>query len=247
MAAGVPRAGRIGGVLTAATATLPSPAGIAAGDRAECERAGADLAHAGASDVVAWATARFGHDLVVTASFQDCVLIDVVWRVRPDIQVVFLDTQYHFSQTLAYVERVRRRYDLDLRVLRPLARPDEAWRTDPDGCCRTRKVEPLRRALAGRRAWMTGLRRAQSPSRADTPVVAWDAARQLVKVNPLAGWGDGDVQRYVQRHRLPVHPLRARGYPSIGCWPCTRAVDEGNDPRAGRWPDRSKTECGMHA
>ncbi|MDP8977352.1 MAG: phosphoadenosine phosphosulfate reductase family protein, partial [Actinomycetota bacterium] len=152
---------------------------MAAADRAECERAAADLADAAAPDIVAWATGWFGPDLVVTASFQDCVLIDVAWRVRPDIQVVFLDTQYHFPQTLAYVERVRRRYDLDLRVLRPLARPDDAWRTDPDGCCGTRKVEPLRRALAGRRAWMTGLRRAESPARADTPVVAWDAAREL--------------------------------------------------------------------
>jgi phosphoadenosine phosphosulfate reductase len=244
VAAGVSRAGGIGGALSARATTLPTR--VDAGDRADCERAAAHLEDAAAPDIVAWATERFGQGLVVTASFQDCVLVDVAWRVRRDIQVVFLDTQYHFPQTLAYAERVRRRYDLDLRVLRPLARPDEAWRTDPDGCCHARKVEPLRRALAGRRAWMAGLRRAESPARAATPVVAWDAARGLVKVNPLARWSDEDVQRYVRRHGLPVHPLRARGYPSIGCWPCTRSVDREGDPRAGRWPDRSKTECGLH-
>jgi len=206
----------------------------------------AALEGAPAEDVVAWAADRYGEGLVLASSFQDCVLLDVALRVAPALQVVFLDTQYHFPETLDYMDEVRRRYDMDLRIVRPRVAPDERWRFDLDGCCAVRKVEPLDRALSGRSAWMSGLRRADSDVRADTPVVGVDERRGLVKVNPLAAWSDADVERYVRQHDLPVHPLAARGFASVGCWPCTRPVGPGEDARAGRWEGTEKTECGLH-
>ncbi len=199
-----------------------------------------------ASEVVRWARERFGDGLVMAASFQDCVLVDVAVQVAPEIEVVFLDTQYHFAETLWYVEQVRERYDLNLTVVSPAVDPDDRWLTDTDGGCALRKVEPLARALEGRTAWMTGLRRADSPTRATTPIVGFDVGRGLVKVNPLAAWSDGDVEGYIRDHELLVHPLAHRGYASIGCWPCTRPVADGDDPRAGRWAGSDKTECGLH-
>jgi phosphoadenosine phosphosulfate reductase len=200
-----------------------------------------------ASEVVRWAWDRFGDDLALAASFQDCVLIDVAVKVAPELEIVFLDTQYHFAETLWYVEQVRERYDLNLRVMTPVLDPDDRWLTDPNGCCAARKVEPLARALEGRAAWMTGLRRADGPSRANAPVVGLDVGRGLVKVNPLATWSDLDVEGYARDHDLPEHPLADRGYASIGCWPCTRPVLDGDDPRSGRWAGTDKTECGLHA
>jgi len=199
-----------------------------------------------ASTVVKWAWDRFGPNVVLAASFQDCVLIDVVSRVAPQMEVVFLDTQYHFPETLEYVEQVRARYDLNLRVVQPLVERDELWRRDTDGCCALRKVEPLRRALAGHAAWMSGLRRAEAETRANAPIVGWDLKHGLVKINPLATWTDADVDGYARDHDLPAHPLTDQGYASIGCWPCTRAVKPGEDARAGRWADSDKTECGLH-
>jgi phosphoadenosine phosphosulfate reductase len=199
-----------------------------------------------ASSVISWAAERFGNGLVLAASFQDCVLIDVAVQAVPDIEVVFLDTQYHFAETLWYVEQVRARYNLNLTVMRPKAAADDLWHSDPDQCCRVRKVEPLDRALANRAAWMTGLRRDEATSRANAPIVSYDTTRNLVKVNPLATWTDLDVEGYIRDRGLPVHPLSERGYPSIGCWPCTRPVGEGEDARSGRWSGSDKTECGLH-
>jgi phosphoadenosine phosphosulfate reductase len=199
-----------------------------------------------AEDVVAWAAARFGGGLTLTSSLGDCVLIDVATRVVPDLDVVFLDTQYHFPQTLSYLEQVRRRYDLNLRVISPEVAADERWRTDTDACCAVRKVAPLARALEGRSAWMTGLRRAETAARRLAPVAGWDARRGLVKVNPLATWSDTDVEAYVARNDLPRHPLESAGFRSIGCWPCTRPTRPGEDARAGRWSGSGKTECGLH-
>lgn len=218
----------------------PVPEG---GDHIAAARA---LETATAADVVRWAWDRYGSGMVVTSSFQDSVLIDVVASAAPRTEVVFLDTQYHFPETLAYVEDVRQRYGLNLRVVRPRVDADDRWRDDPDGCCRVRKVEPLQRALAQRSAWMTGLRRADGPTRASIPVVGHDPRTGTVKVNPLATWSDEDVADYVRRRKLLVHPLTSEGYASIGCWPCTRPVEQGDDPRAGRWPGMGKTECGLH-
>ncbi len=202
--------------------------------------------HRPASALVAWAYDRYDTDLVLAASFQDCVMIDIVYKTVPDVEVAFLDTQYHFAETLWYVEQVKARYGLNLNVIRPEREPDDLWHNDPDACCRARKVEPMKRALAGKAAWMSGLRRAESPARANTPLVSFDASRGLVKINPIAGWSDADVAGYVRDHDLPVHPLSERGYDSIGCWPCTRPVGAEQDSRAGRWAGLDKTECGLH-
>lgn len=198
------------------------------------------------AEVIRWAAQRFGDGLVLAASFGDCVLIDLVARAAPATRVVFLDTQYHFVETLAYVEQVRQRYDLDLEVVRPLIAPDEQWRTDAEACCAARKVEPLGRALRGRSAWMSGVRRAESATRSTAATVAWDSRWQVVKINPIAAWTDTQVAAYTRALNLPEHPLAAQGYRSIGCWPCTRPTRAHEDARDGRWPGRDKLECGLH-
>jgi phosphoadenosine phosphosulfate reductase len=215
-------------------------------DLAELAAVSAEFERKPASSVIKWAVDRFGTDIVLAASFQDCVLIDVAYNAVPDIEVVFLDTQYHFAETMWYVDRVRERYDLNLTVMEPLVTPDDLWETDPDECCAMRKVEPLARALRGKQGWMTGLRRVESPTRAKTPIVHLDVGRGIVKVNPLATWTDDDIAAYKADHELLEHPLAAQGYPSIGCWPCTRPVKDGDDPRSGRWAGRGKMECGLH-
>ncbi len=198
-----------------------------------------------ATAVVRWAVDTFGERLCLTASMADAVLIDVATSVEPGIEVVFLDTQYHFPETLATAELVRERYQLNLRVLRPDLPLDDRWRTDTDGCCAARKVAQLDTALEGRDAWMSGLRRAEAESRAGAAIIGRDG-RGKVKINPLATWSDDDVARYVLEHDVPVNPLLAQGYPSIGCWPCTQQVADGDDPRSGRWAGLGKTECGLH-
>jgi phosphoadenosine phosphosulfate reductase len=211
----------------------------------ELARAAEQLEDAPAAEIVRWAVETFGERLCLTASMADAVLIDVATRVAPDVEVLFIDTGYHFPETLQTVEGVRRRYHPNLRILDADVPLDDRWRIDTDGCCAARKVAPLEEALAGKDAWMSGLRRADGPGRADTPVVAHDK-RRLVKVNPLATWSDADVADYIARHHVVVNPLLGRGYSSIGCWPCTRAVAPGEDARAGRWSGTTKTECGLH-
>lgn len=212
----------------------------------ELAEADVQLAHAPASKVVAWAVERFGGDLVLAASFQDVVLVDLAVGVDPGIEVVFCDTEAHFPETLEFVALVQERYGLNLTVTHP--GPDaDAWPCGSARCCAERKVEPLRRVLSGKEAWLTSLKRADAATRADAPVVGWDEVFGVVKVNPLATWTDDDVAGYLSDHGLPVHPLTLRGYPSVGCAPTTRPVADGEDPRAGRWAGTDKTECGLHA
>jgi phosphoadenosine phosphosulfate reductase len=199
-----------------------------------------------ASAVVAWAWERYGSSLVLAMSGQDCVLLDMAIRVAHDIEVVFLDTQYHFPETLAYIDELHDRYGFNLTVMHPEVEPDDRWADDPDGCCRARKIEPLARALEGKDAWMTGLRRTEAPTRAKAPIVSYDIGKGIVKVNPLATWTDLDVEGYCRDRHLPIHPLREQGYASIGCWPCTRPVGDGEHARAGRWAGTDKIECGLH-
>lgn len=225
--------------LAVRTSRAPSPQDLAA--------QAALLETAPPASVIGWARDQFGDQLVLAASFQDCVLIDIATQVMPDIEVVFLETQFHFAETLWYVEQVRARYDLNLTTVEPEVRPDNLWQRDTDACCDARKVAPLNRALAGRVAWMSGLKRDDGPSRAETPTVHWDERRGLVKVNPLATWTEADVAGYIRDHELLVHPLTEKGYPSIGCWPCTNPVAPGGDPRSGRWQDSDKTECGINS
>jgi phosphoadenosine phosphosulfate reductase len=198
-----------------------------------------------ASAVIRWAVETFGDSLALAASFEDIVLIDLATRLAPGVEVVFLDTEAHFPETLSFVEDVRARYGLNLTITRP--GPDAAaFPCGTEQCCRFRKVEPLRRALAGKRAWLTSLKRTDGPTRADAPIVSWDASFGLVKVNPLVTWTDDDISSYLADHGLPVHPLVSQGYRSIGCAPTTRPVAEGEDPRAGRWSGLDKSECGLH-
>jgi phosphoadenosine phosphosulfate reductase len=198
-----------------------------------------------AQEVIRWAADTFGDALCLTTSLTDALLVDLALSVEPTIEVVFLDTQYHFPETLQTLQTVRERYRPNLTVLRPDIPLDDRWKTDTDACCAVRKVAQLERALEGKQAWLSGLRRADSPTRASTPIVERDR-RGLVKVNPIATWSDLDVDAYLREHDVPVNPLVARGFPSVGCWPCTRAVAEGEDPRAGRWAGTDKTECGLH-
>jgi phosphoadenosine phosphosulfate reductase len=198
-----------------------------------------------ASKVVRWAVETFGDDLCITASFQDSVLIDVATKVKPDIEVVFIDTLDHFPETYETVERVRARYDLNLRVVR-VPEPETPFHVvDPIRCCSDAKVAALEEALADKRAWLSGLRRTEATTRAGAPIVSLDK-RGLVKVNPLATWTDLDVSGYVASNDLLYNPLLDQGYPSIGCMPTTKPVEPGADPRSGRWAGSDKTECGLH-
>jgi phosphoadenosine phosphosulfate reductase len=216
-------------------------------DTIDLEAVAAGFEDAHPLDVLRWAGEVFGDELVVTASFGDASLVHLASRAIPDIEVVLLDTGYLFAETLWFAERLREELGLNLRVVGPSpdAEPDQ-WLGDTDGCCTARKVEPLQRVLAGRRAWVTGLRRADSPTRSDAPIVHFDPFREVTKINPLATWSDDDVARYAAIESLPQHPLADRGYASIGCWPCTRPIELGQDPRSGRWAGTDKIECGLH-
>jgi len=212
----------------------------------ELAEANTALEHAPAGKAIEWALKRFAGSVVLACSFQDVVIVDLVQAQDPGLEVVFLDTEAHFPETLDMVERSQARYHLNLTVTKPVPGA-EAWPCGTERCCEYRKVEPLREVLAGNSAWITGLKRVDGPSRAGIPVVSFDEAFGLVKVNPLATWTDEDIASYEADHRLPVHPLIAQGYRSIGCAPTTRPVAAGEDPRAGRWADSDKTECGLHA
>ena len=194
--------------------------------------------------VIAWAYERFGEATVLTSSFQDCVLVDLAAQVRAPLRVVFLDTGFHFPETLRYLEAVQDLLGLEVDVVSPGLAPDELP-CGSEGCCEARKVAPLERALAGRAAWVTGVKRVDTPERAAAATVAFDERKGVVKVNPLVTWTEEDVEAYVTSRGLPRHPLNALGYRSIGCAPTTRPVTAGDDPRAGRWSGE-KTECGLH-
>ncbi|MBX3285834.1 MAG: phosphoadenylyl-sulfate reductase [Actinobacteria bacterium] len=198
-----------------------------------------------ASKIIEWAVDSFGHHLAMSASMTDAVLIDLATKVDPAIEVIFIDTGYHFPETLATVEEVRRHYGLNLRMMTVARQEEELWEADPENCCSAVKVGQLDRALASKDAWMSGLRRDEAATRGQTPLVARDL-RGLVKVNPIAMWTDDDVEAYIAEHDIIVNPLTRQGYPSIGCMPCTTPVAPGEDPRAGRWRNSGKTECGLH-
>jgi phosphoadenosine phosphosulfate reductase len=198
-----------------------------------------------ASKIIQWAVDNYAPHLAMTASMTDAVLIDLATKVFPAIEVVFIDTGYHFPETLETVESVRRHYGLNLRMMTVARQDEDLWQADPENCCSAVKVGQLDRALAGKQAWMSGLRRSEADTRASAPILSRDL-RGLIKINPIATWTDGDVEDYIERHDVIVNPLTQQGYPSIGCMPCTSPVTEGEDPRAGRWRGSTKTECGLH-
>jgi phosphoadenosine phosphosulfate reductase len=198
-----------------------------------------------------WATCKY----VVAANMQDAVLVDLAAKVRPGVPVLFLDTGYHFAETIGTRDAIEAVYDihlLNITAEHTVAEQDELlgknlFARDPNECCRLRKVVPLTRALRGYSAWVTGIRRVEAPTRANAPLISFDEKFKLVKVNPLAAWTDQDMADYIAEHDVLVNPLVEEGYPSIGCAPCTVKPAEGADPRSGRWQGRSKIECGLHA
>ncbi|WP_101524741.1 phosphoadenylyl-sulfate reductase [Nocardioides houyundeii] len=216
---------------------------------------GAELELAPAEHIIEWAAATFGKRFCVTSSMGDAVLSHLASQVVPGIDVVFLDTGYHFAETIGTRDAVEATLPVNLITITPvqsvadqdLAHGADLYKTDPDRCCQLRKVEPLARSLAGYDAWATGLRRAETHNRVIAPVVGWDARKGKVKVSPLARWSDEQMERYIAENSVLVNPLAYDGYPSIGCWPCTRRVAPGDDPRSGRWAGTGKTECGIHS
>ncbi|MGB2757856.1 MAG: phosphoadenylyl-sulfate reductase [Acidimicrobiia bacterium] len=207
-----------------------------------------EIAPGDAAAVLAWAELQFGNALVFTSSFEEPVLLHLVATHAPSARIVFLDTQYHFPETLEYRDELAQQLGISVEVIHPLPeiQPDERYRNDAEGCCFVRKVEPLRRCLQGADAWITGIRRIDGPTRAGAPRVSRDATRDLVKLNPIVDWDDEQMEAYVLANDLPEHPLKSQGYLSIGCAPCTQPVAEGQDRRAGRWAGLDKTECGLH-
>lgn len=212
-----------------------------------------DLEGATASEILAWSYAEFGSGLVVTSSMADTVMIHLAEQVAPGIDVVFLDTGYHFVETIGTRDAVQQVHNVNLITVLPehtVAEQDAAWGRElfarnPDQCCAMRKVAPLSRALEPYAAWATGLRRADSEARRQTPIVSWDARRKMIKVAPIATWTDADVDAYIETNNLMINPLLEDGYPSIGCEPCTMRAT-GDDLRAGRWAGLGKSECGIH-
>jgi phosphoadenosine phosphosulfate reductase len=212
---------------------------------AELSELNAEFETAPAGKIIRWAVDTFHPHLCLSASMTDAVLIDLATKVEPSIEVVFIDTGYHFPETLDTVEVVRRRYGLNLRMMSVPHHDEELWRIDPENCCSAVKVGQLDRALNGKAAWMSGLRRAEAETRVNAPVVGRDI-RGLVKINPIATWTDQDVAGYITDHDVPVNPLLHQGYTSIGCMPCTTKPTDPDDPRSGRWAGTGRTECGLH-
>jgi phosphoadenosine phosphosulfate reductase len=204
--------------------------------------------------VLAWAGEAFGENFAITSSMADGLLAHLGSTAIPGVQVVFLDTGYHFAETIGTRDWIASALPITLVDVTPpqsVAEQDAEHGArlhdrDPDLCCALRKVAPLATTLAGFAAWASGIRREESPTRAGTRLVDWDAKRGMVKVNPIAAWTQDDVDAYIERHQVPVNPLFELGYGSIGCAPCTRPVAPGEDARAGRWAGQGKTECGLH-
>ena len=222
--------------------------------KALAEQAGRDLEDASALEILQWAVDTFGKRFCVTSSMEDAVVAHLASRVLKGVDVVFLDTGYHFAETYGTRDAVETSMDVTIVDITPrqtVAEQDAAhgkdlWSRDPGLCCQLRKVEPLHDRLAGYEVWVTGVRREEAPTRSATPLVTWDEKNGLVKINPLAAWTFDELLAYATKHQVILNPLLNDGYPSIGCAPCTRRVAPGEDPRSGRWAGLDKTECGLH-
>ena len=235
-----------GRVTTVKTYTAQELAGISA-----------ELEERSPGDILRWAVDEFFPELTLACSFggpSGMVLVDMIAAIEPRVEVFYLDTDFLFPETYQTRDRVIERYGIKPVAYKSKLTPDgqarqhgdALWLSDPDLCCALRKVEPNQRALQGKRAWVSGLRRDQAATRAETPVVQWDEKFGLVKINPLARWTEGDVWAYILKHEVPYNPLHDQNYPSLGCTYCTKAVQPGDDPRSGRWQGLDKTECGLH-
>ncbi|GAA0211984.1 phosphoadenylyl-sulfate reductase [Cytobacillus oceanisediminis] len=226
----------------------------AVAEQAEARFADQPAGPDGTRAVLAWVAEEFGYRTAVACSMADAVLPHVVAQHLPWVDTLFLETGYHFAETIGTRDAVESLMELTIVDVKPrqsVAEQDaehgkDLFARDPGLCCHLRKVEPLTRTLGAYEVWITGVRRDEGPTRADTPLVTWDEKNQLVKVNPLAAWTFDEVLAYADEHDVIVNPLVNDGYPSIGCAPCTRRVAPGEDPRAGRWAGVDKTECGLH-
>ncbi len=222
----------------------------------EIEEASAALKDATPQEVLRWAVKRYHPRLTMATAFgaEGCCILHMLAEIEPGVRVLNLETGYQFPETLELRERIKERYGIEVEYVRAeqTVREYEAehggplYLHRPDQCCYDRKIVPLRNALVGYEAWLSGIRGDQTAHRAATRVVQWDAKFELVKVSPLLSWTRTDVWEFVLRHDVPYNPLHDKGYPSIGCWPCTAAVGEGADERAGRWAGTGKKECGLH-
>jgi phosphoadenosine phosphosulfate reductase len=225
---------------------------------AERLRVDSQIEESSPQEVLRWAVDSFFPELALACSFSGpsgMVLVDMISRIEPRVEIFYIDTDHLFPETHETRDRAAARYGFSPVACRPSLTPaeqagqygGELWLRDPDLCCELRKVEPSRRALAGKRAWVSGIRRDQAVARRDAPVAGWDAKFDLVKVLPLARWTEADVWAYIVEHDVPYNPLHDRGYQSIGCDRCTKVVRPGDDPRSGRWLGFDKTECGLHS
>lgn len=222
----------------------------------ELAAASAALETAEPREIIRWAHERFADRLTMATAFgpEGCAILHWIAEVAPTMHVFNLDTGYQFKETLAVRDRIANRYGIHVALERPSTTVEEyershggpLYRTDPTRCCGDRKIAVVRRVLAGFDAWMSGIRRDQSPDRAVAPIIGWDAKFEVVKVSPLANWTKKQVWDLIVREEIPYNPLHDLGYTSIGCFPCTRAVSLGEDERAGRWSGSAKTECGLH-
>lgn len=223
--------------------------------KALADKASVELADASALDALRWTVDTFGDDFIVASNMQDAVLIDLATQVKSDVDVLFLDTGYHFAETIGVRDAVATVYP-NIRIINAIPEQTVAEQDaeygpklhdrDPNLCCHLRKIVPLRKTLAGYSAWVTGVRRVDAPTRANAPIVGWDERNGLVKINPIAPWSDEEFRAYLTDHGILENPLVAEGYLSIGCAPCTAKVAPGADPRSGRWAGKSKIECGLH-
>ncbi|MEU4811744.1 phosphoadenylyl-sulfate reductase [Nocardia fluminea] len=223
--------------------------------RTLAEQGAAELGpDASPADLIAWTDRNFGNGYIVASNMQDGVLVHLAAQTRPGVDVLFLDTGYHFAETIGTRDAVEAVYGVNVVNVRPeasVAEQDELlgkdlFARDAAECCRLRKVVPLKKSLSGYNAWITGIRRVEAPTRANAPLISFDEAFGLVKINPIAPWSDDEMQAYIEANGILVNPLVEEGYPSIGCAPCTRKPEPGSDPRSGRWAGIAKTECGLH-
>lgn len=225
-------------------------------DPDELQRISSEFEPKSPQDVLRWGIERFRGGITLACSFgaEDVVLADMVARIDRSVPIFYLDTDYLFKETLEVRDRLVARYGVTAVAVKPLltieeqaaAHGPDLYGRQPDLCCKIRKVEPLKRHLGGFQAWITGIRRDQAPTRANAGIVEWDKLFNLAKLNPLAKWTWQDVWAYIRANDVPYNVLHDRNYPSIGCWPCTREVKPGEDPRAGRWANFAKKECGLH-
>ncbi|MCW4355297.1 phosphoadenylyl-sulfate reductase [Hoyosella sp. YIM 151337] len=223
--------------------------------RTIAERGAADLEGASAEDLLRWTDETFGGRYIVASNMQDAVLVHLASQVRPGVEILFLDTGYHFAETLGMRDASEAVYGVTIRNVTPeqtVAEQDasegkDLFAREPNRCCALRKVAPLKKTLSGYDAWVTGIRRVEAPTRANAPLISYDEAFGLVKINPIAAWTDEDMQIYIDKHAILVNPLVDEGYPSIGCAPCTAKPAPGADPRSGRWAGNNKIECGLHS